>query len=61
MTAYGGVSLSFGPEYILPKPFDSRVLLRAVPAVAEAAMNSGVAHRQIDLQAYVGSLEARMR
>ena len=61
MTAYGGVSLSFGPEYILPKPFDSRVLLRAVPAVAEAAMNSGVAHRQIDLQAYVRSLEARMR
>ncbi len=59
--AYGNVPLSFGPEYILPKPLDSRVLLRAAPAVAEAAMNSGVALRQIDLQAYVGSLEARMR
>ena len=59
--AYGDVPLSFGPEYILPKPLDSRVLLRAAPAVAEAAMNSGVAFRQIDLQAYVGSLEARMR
>ncbi len=59
--AYGNVSLAFGPEYILPKPLDSRVLLRAAPAVAEAAMKSGLAHRQIDLQAYLGMLEARMR
>ena len=59
--AYGNVSLAFGPEYILPKPLDSRVLLRAAPAVAEAAMKSRLAHRQIDLQAYLGMLEARMR
>ena len=59
--AYGNVSLAFGPEYILPKPLDSRVLLRAAPAVAEAAMKSGLARRQIDLQAYLGMLEARMR
>ena len=59
--AYGNVSLAFGPEYILPKPLDSRVLLRAAPAVAEAAMKSGLAHRQIDLQAYLGMLEAKMR
>ncbi len=59
--AYDNVPLSFGPEYILPKPLDTRVLLRAAPAVAEAAMNSGVALREIDLQAYVRSLEARMR
>ncbi len=59
--AYGNVLFSFGPEYILPKPLDSRVLLRAAPAVAEAAMKSGVARRQIDLQEYLGELEARMR
>ncbi len=59
--AYGTVSLSFGPDYILPKPLDSRVLLRAAPAVAEAAMKSGVARHQIDLQAYLGRLEASMR
>lgn len=59
--AYGNIPLAFGPEYILPKPLDSRVLLRAAPAVAEAAMKSGLAHRQIDLQAYLGMLEARMR
>ena len=59
--AYGNIPVAFGPEYILPKPLDSRVLLRAAPAVAEAAMKSGLAHRQIDLQAYLGMLEARMR
>ncbi len=59
--AYGNVSLSFGPEYILPKPLDSRVLLRAAPAVAEAAIKSGVARRHIDLQEYPHRLEARTR
>lgn len=43
--AYGGVRLAFGPEYILPKPLDPRVLLWEAPAVAEAAVASGVARR----------------
>src|SRR5205085_7357312 len=41
--AYGGQSFRFGPEYLIPKPFDHRVLLWVAPAVAEAAMSSGVA------------------
>lgn len=57
--AYGGRSFSFGPEYLIPKPFDSRVLLRVAPAVAEAAMKSGVAQKMLpDLQAYRESLES---
>ncbi|MBI5577994.1 MAG: NADP-dependent malic enzyme [Deltaproteobacteria bacterium] len=40
--AYGGNSIRFGPDYIIPKPFDTRVLLKVVPAVAQAAMDSGV-------------------
>ncbi len=43
--AYGGRPIRFGPEYIIPKPFDSRVLLKVVPAVAQAAIDSGVARR----------------
>ncbi|MBI4373998.1 MAG: malate dehydrogenase [Deltaproteobacteria bacterium] len=43
--AYGGVKLKFGPEYIIPKPLDPRVLLREAPAVAEAAIQSDVATR----------------
>ncbi len=43
--AYGGRPIRFGPEYIIPKPFDSRVLLKVVPAVAQAAVDSGVARR----------------
>ncbi len=51
--AYGDQSLSFGPEYIIPKPFDPRLITRIAPAVAEAAMQSGVATRPIaDLDAY---------
>lgn len=57
--AYGGQSFSFGPEYIIPKPFDSRVLLWVAPAVAKAAMDSGVAQLPIaDWQAYRDKLEA---
>src|SRR5690606_38041751 len=52
MRAYAGESLRFGPEYIIPKPFDSRVLLWVSPAVAEAAMQDGVARLQIDLDEY---------
>ncbi len=51
--AYGDQELSFGPDYILPKPFDPRLLVHLPPAVAEAAMRSGVATRPLaDLQAY---------
>ncbi|HSX93160.1 MAG TPA: NADP-dependent malic enzyme [Hydrogenophaga sp.] len=51
--AYAGQELSFGPEYLIPKPFDSRLILRIAPAVAQAAADSGVATRPIaDMDAY---------
>ena len=46
--AYGGAAPMFGPEYIIPKPFDPRLILVVAPAVARAAMDSGVAERPID-------------
>ncbi len=46
--AYGGGSLSFGPEYIIPQPFDPRLIVHLAPAVAQAAMDSGVAVRPIE-------------
>ena len=56
--AYAGQELSFGPQYLIPKPFDSRLILRIAPAVAKAAMDSGVATRPIaDLDAYRRSLQ----
>ncbi|MBT2335467.1 NADP-dependent malic enzyme [Variovorax paradoxus] len=52
-TAYAGQELTFGPDYLIPKPFDSRLILRIAPAVAKAAQASGVAARPIeDLEAY---------
>ena len=60
LRAYGLESLKFGPEYIIPKPFDPRVLLWEAPAVAEAAMKTGFARRQIDLEVYREQLEARL-
>ncbi|MCG5547316.1 NADP-dependent malic enzyme [Halorhodospira halochloris] len=48
VAAYGGKSLSFGPDYLIPKPFDPRLITRVAPAVAQAAMDSGVACRPID-------------
>jgi malate dehydrogenase (oxaloacetate-decarboxylating)(NADP+) len=55
--AYGIESISFGPEYIIPKPFDPRLIARVAPAVAKAAMDSGVATRPLaDLDAYRASL-----
>src|SRR5688572_24953895 len=55
--AYGIESISFGPEYIIPKPFDPRLIARVAPAVARAAMDSGVATRPLaDLDAYRESL-----
>ncbi|MFZ9834919.1 MAG: NADP-dependent malic enzyme [Holophagaceae bacterium] len=56
--AYGGQQFSFGPEYIIPKPFDTRVLLWVAPAVAKAAMDSGVARNPIhDFDRYREHLE----
>ncbi len=56
-SAYGGADLSFGPEYIIPKPFDPRLIVKIAPAVARAAMESGVATKPIeDFPAYMASL-----
>ena len=55
--AYAGQELRFGPDYIIPKPFDARLILRIAPAVARAADESGVATRPIaDFEAYRQSL-----
>ena len=57
--AYGGESFRFGREYLIPKPFDFRVLLWVAPAVAEAAIASGVARKPItDMAAYLRKLES---
>jgi malate dehydrogenase (oxaloacetate-decarboxylating)(NADP+) len=57
-SAYGGVAPMFGPQYIIPKPFDPRLILQIAPAVARAAMDSGVATRPIaDFDAYRQELE----
>ncbi len=58
--AYGVDRLSFGSEYIIPKPFDPRVLLWEAPAVAKAAMDTNVAQVEIDLEKYKEQLEARL-
>jgi malate dehydrogenase (oxaloacetate-decarboxylating)(NADP+) len=51
--AYVGQELSFGPDYIIPRPFDSRLIIKIAPAVAQAAMDSGVATRPIeDMEGY---------
>lgn len=55
--AYGGQSFKFGREYLIPKPFDRRVLLKVASAVAEAAMKSGVAKKKIDMVQYRERLE----
>ncbi|ATF91629.1 NADP-dependent malic enzyme [Cedecea neteri] len=57
-SAYGEQELTFGPEYIIPKPFDPRLIVKIAPAVAKAAMDSGVATRPIqDFNAYSEKLE----
>ncbi len=59
--AYGGQTFRFGREYLIPKPFDFRVLLWVAPSVAEAAMTSGVARHPItDMNAYLRRLEAML-
>jgi len=61
INAYGGERFSFGPDYIIPKPFDARVLMWEAPAVARAAIESGVARLEIDdWDEYVASLERRI-
>ncbi|MCK9511695.1 MAG: NADP-dependent malic enzyme [Pigmentiphaga sp.] len=56
--AYGRNDISFGPEYLIPKPFDPRLIVRIAPAVARAAMTSGVATRPIaDMDAYTNQLQ----
>jgi malate dehydrogenase (oxaloacetate-decarboxylating)(NADP+) len=57
--AYGNVKFSFGRDYIIPKPFDPRALMRVAPAIAKAAMDSGVARQPIpDMDKYVEALES---
>jgi malate dehydrogenase (oxaloacetate-decarboxylating)(NADP+) len=57
-TAYGIQDLSFGPEYLIPKPFDPRLIVKIAPAVAKAAMECGVATRPIeDMDAYTQHLQ----
>lgn len=57
--AYGNVKFSFGRDYIIPKPFDPRVLLHVAPAIAQAAMDSGVARQPIeDMGKYIENLES---
>jgi len=58
--AYGIDKLKFGPDYLIPKPFDPRVLLWVAPAVAWAAVASGSAGRIIDVEEYRSELEARL-
>lgn len=59
--AYGGRASSFGPEYIIPSPFDPRLMEIVPAAVAKAAMDTGVAQRSIDdMDAYRNSLKARL-
>ena len=58
--AYGLEKLKFGPDYLIPKPFDPRVLLWVAPAVAWAAVASGIAGRIVDVEEYRAELEARL-
>jgi malate dehydrogenase (oxaloacetate-decarboxylating)(NADP+) len=58
--AYGGEPFEFGPDYIIPKPFDPRVLFYVSPAVAQAAMEDGVSRIQLDLDEYRDRLKASL-
>jgi malate dehydrogenase (oxaloacetate-decarboxylating)(NADP+) len=59
LNAYGLNNITFGREYLIPKPLDARVLLWIAPAVAKAAMDSGMARRRIDLELYRADLIRR--
>ncbi|MFN3738339.1 NADP-dependent malic enzyme [Hydrogenophaga sp.] len=57
--AYAGEKLAFGPEYLIPKPFDPRLMMKIAPAVAQAAVDSGVAQRPVaDMDAYREKLQS---
>jgi len=58
--AYDGQPLAFGPDYILPKPLDHRVVPTVAPAVARAAMESGLAQKELDLKQYPEALRKRL-
>lgn len=58
--AYGGENIHFGRNYLIPKPFDNRVLFHVAPAVAKAAMDSGLARQEIDLDEYQDRLRASL-
>jgi malate dehydrogenase (oxaloacetate-decarboxylating)(NADP+) len=58
--AYEGRHLHFGRDYLIPTPFDTRVLLWEASAVAQAAMDTGVARKPVDIEAYKRQLEARL-
>ncbi|ESS02601.1 MAG: allosteric NADP-dependent malic enzyme [uncultured archaeon A07HR67] len=58
--AYGDDPLQFGPDYVIPKPLDPRVLFEVAPAVAQAAMDAGCARTEIDTDRYREQLEARL-
>jgi malate dehydrogenase (oxaloacetate-decarboxylating)(NADP+) len=60
LKAYGLETLRFGPDYIIPKPLDPRVMLWEAPAVAQAAMETGVARIHIDIEEYRERLAARL-
>jgi len=60
LKAYGLQSLKFGPDYIIPTPLDPRALMRVAPAVAQAAMDSGVARKTLDMDDYQLQLESRL-
>ncbi len=63
LSAYGGEQMSFGPEYLIPKPFDARVLIWEASAVAEAAVNEGVSRieqSEFDIDKYREQLESRL-
>ena len=62
LRAYDLEQLSFGPDYLIPKPFDSRVLWTVAPAVAQAAMDEGLARKPIeDMDRYISELQTRFR
>jgi malate dehydrogenase (oxaloacetate-decarboxylating)(NADP+) len=58
--AYGNKPIRFGPDYVIPKPFDPRVLIWEASAVAKAAMETGVAKKKVDIEEYRLQLEARL-
>lgn len=60
LRAYGETNLKFGPQYIIPKPFDARVLYYVAPAVAKAAIDSKVARKQLDIEEYRGRLYRKL-